>query len=70
MSLLINKNNNEYEIDSIFYKVKNGSIVTIQSIYNGAKLIWSNIKTVLSAFGAGFWVNDMPWSNQDSWKND
>ena len=69
MSLLINKNNNEYEIDSIFYKVKNGSIVTIQSIYNGTKLIWSNIKTVLSAFGAGFWSNDKPWSNQDSWKN-
>lgn len=35
-------------------------------IYKGANLIWSAIK---SCFGAGFWINEKPWINNEAWKN-
>ena len=38
----------------------------ITQIYKGAILIWEAIK---SCFGAGFWKNDAPWSNDEGWKN-
>lgn len=52
---------------------KDSSIKTISNIYTVIKgkivLIWSAIKDILSAFGAGFWKNEGPWNNNDSWKN-
>lgn len=66
MALNINKHN----ITSIFYKLKNGTIVAINNVYKGSKLIWTSIKEALSTFGAGFWQNDKPWSNEDNWKNE
>ena len=38
----------------------------ISYIYKGIMLIWSAIR---SCFGNGYWVNTMPWSNEDAWKN-
>ena len=35
-------------------------------IYRGARLVWQAIS---SCFGAGYWINEYPWSNQDGWKN-
>lgn len=35
-------------------------------VYKGAQLVWQAIS---SCFGAGYWINEYPWSNQDSWKN-
>lgn len=35
-------------------------------IYRGARLVWTAIK---SCFGAGYWVNDEPWLNEEGWKN-
>lgn len=66
MALNINKHN----ITSIFYKLKDGTIKTINNVYKGANLIWTTIKEALSAFGAGFWQNDKPWDNNDSWRNE
>lgn len=52
------------------YKVKDGIVRTIKYVYRGSRLVWTAIKEALSAFGAGFWQNDKPWSNEDLWKNE
>lgn len=53
---------------------KNGKEITainygkqaISAVYKGALLVWEAIK---SCFGAGYWKNDAPWSNNDAWIN-
>lgn len=62
--------NNSFNITGIFYKFQNGSVRSIQKIYNGTKLIWEYaIKTILTAFGSGVWLNEEKWDNNDMWKN-
>lgn len=39
---------------------------TVSVVYNGVKLVWQAIR---SCFGAGYWKNDAPWSNNEGWKN-
>lgn len=42
----------------------------VKLLYYGKDLIWQAISKVLvSCFGLGYWINDKPWLNQDSWKN-
>ena len=51
---------------------KNGKEITtlsfgaraIQAVYCGARLVW---EAIASCFGAGYWDNDKPWSNDDGW---
>ncbi len=38
----------------------------IAAVYVGARLVWEAIS---SCFGAGYWDNDKPWSNDDAWDN-
>ena len=38
----------------------------VEAVYYGAALIWEAIS---SCFGAGYWDNDKPWSNEDGWNN-
>lgn len=38
----------------------------IAFVYRGARLVW---QAIASCFGAGFWINDYPWKNEDAWKN-
>lgn len=38
----------------------------ISAVYHGAKLVWEAIS---SCFGSGYWINNRPWSNTDSWRN-
>lgn len=38
----------------------------ISYICKGALLVWQAIR---SCFGAGFWVNEKPWINEEGWKN-
>jgi hypothetical protein len=38
----------------------------IIEVYYGKYLIWTTIK---SCFGAGYWVNEYPWSNSEGWRN-
>lgn len=43
---------------------------TISNIYLGTQLIWTLAKDVVSScFGAGYWINDKPWLNDDNWRN-
>lgn len=36
------------------------------AVYSGTRLVWEAIS---SCFGAGYWNNDKPWSNDDAWCN-
>lgn len=38
----------------------------ITAVYYGARLVWQAVR---SCFGAGFWVNEKPWLNDEGWKN-
>lgn len=38
----------------------------ITHIYRGSRLVWQAIR---SCFGAGYWVNEKPWLNEEGWKN-
>lgn len=69
MALNIKNKNKQVSITGI-YKIKDGILRSINNVYHGTKLVWTVIKEALSAFGAGFWQNDKPWSNEDSWKNE
>lgn len=35
-------------------------------VRKGSRIIWTGIR---SCFGAGFWVNEKPWLNDEGWKN-
>jgi hypothetical protein len=39
---------------------------TCIEVYMGKYLIWQLVR---SCFGNGYWVNDMPWLNDDMWRN-
>lgn len=54
------KNNNQDIIG-----ISKGGVI-ISSVYKGVTLVWSAIR---SCFGIGYWVNTMPWSNADVWRN-
>ena len=43
-----------------------GRTYIVTKIYRGVNLVWSLIR---SCFGNGFWVNEMPWINDDAWGN-
>ena len=49
------------EIISIFKGNK-----AISYVYKGSRLVWQAIR---SCFGAGYWVNEKPWINEEGWKN-
>lgn len=70
MAINVKIKDKNMSISGIYYKFKNGASVTIKSIYNGTKLVWTAIKEAFSVFGAGFWQNDKPWINDDFWKNE
>lgn len=38
----------------------------IQGVYYGTKVVWQAIR---SCFGAGWWVSEKSWINNESWKN-
>lgn len=69
MAIIVNNGNKRNSITGI-YRLKDGILRSINNVYKGARLVWTSIKEVLSAFGAGFWQNDKPWSNHDFWKNE
>ena len=73
MGINIKQSNNIKNIKGIYIKISNAqkSIKWVyQKIGNKVVLLWTAIQDALSAFGAGFWQNDMPWSNDDGWKNE
>jgi hypothetical protein len=38
----------------------------IQGVYYGTKVVWQAIR---SCFGAGYWINDKAWINEENWKD-
>lgn len=56
---MIQKNNQE--VTAIHHQNK-----TIAAVYKAGRVIWQAIR---SCFGAGYWINEYPWSNQDGWNN-
>ena len=42
----------------------NGKVIS--AVYRGVRLVWQAIR---SCFGAGYWVNEKPWRNDEGWKN-
>lgn len=68
-----NNNLQQKPINSISVLLKDKVIQAVTNVYvltqNGIKLAWTAIKEILSAFGAGYWLNDKPWRNDIPWKN-
>lgn len=46
--------------------IKYGGHSTITKIFNGIIKVY---ETAISVFGAGYWINDESWNNEDAWKN-
>ncbi len=38
----------------------------IAFVYKAGRHVWQAIR---SCFGAGFWVNEKPWLNDEAWRN-
>ena len=70
-----NKNGNlqQKPINSISVLLRDKIIKSVNNVYvltqNGIRLAWTAIKEILSAFGAGYWINDKGWGNDTGWKN-
>lgn len=68
-----NNNLQQKPINSISVLLKDKVIQAVTNVYvltqNGIKLAWTAIKEILSAFGAGYWLNDKGWRNDIPWKN-
>lgn len=56
----------KYEMTGRYRMVNIRQWKVVQEVYRGARLVWIAIR---SCFGAGFWVNDKPWLNEEGWKN-
>lgn len=55
-------NINFHDITLIYHET-----LPISYLYKGTLLLW---EAVSSCFGSGYWRNDLPWSNEDAWKNE
>lgn len=43
---------------------------SIGAIYKGSQLVWITVYAAIrSCFGSGTWLQDKPWLDNDSWKN-
>lgn len=52
---------NGKEVSLIYYGEK-----AISVVMKGSRVVWQAIR---SCFGAGYWVNEKPWSNVEGWRN-
>lgn len=44
----------------------NGKWWVVNEIYRGAQLVWMAVR---SCFGRGYWIQDKPWIDNDTWKD-
>lgn len=49
-----------HEIDAVYLGNR-----ALTAIYQGVRLVWQAVR---SCFGAGFWVNEKPWLNEEGWR--
>ena len=38
----------------------------ISAVYKGSRLVWQAVR---SCYGRGIWIQDKPWINGDTWKD-
>ena len=56
----------------MIYKAGNGTAaiakgtVQKQAVWWGAVLKWQNVR---SCYGRGYWIEDKPWIDTDTWKD-
>ena len=45
--------------------------VPLVEVRRGRILVWKKEEQQASSscFGSGYWINDLPWLNDDAWKN-
>lgn len=44
--------------------------VPLAEVRRGRVLVWQREQQASSScFGSGYWINDLPWLNDDAWKN-
>lgn len=55
-------------------QIKNRNIVDIRlgtreimSVYLGTRLIWEKLNEILSCFSNGYWTDDYPWVDNETW---
>lgn len=57
-------------IKEIIDKVQSTIQRDIGAVYKGSQLVWMTVyNAIKSCFGSGTWVQDKPWLDSDSWKN-
>ena len=39
----------------------------VPAVYKGITLVWMAVR---SCFGSGIWVDEKPWLDNESWKNE
>lgn len=54
------------ELEAKQRMVYRGRWQVVTDIYRGSQLVWTAIK---SCFGAGYWVDDKPWLDNEGWKD-
>ena len=44
---------------------------TVVAVYRGSQKVWpsDSLAELLSCFGLGYWVDDMPWTDDEAWKD-
>lgn len=47
-------------------KAATGEGRVISFVRKGARLVWQAIR---SCFGAGYWINENPWIDDDGWRD-
>ena len=59
-------NRNKKEIVEIIH-----GAVPLTEVRRGKILVWQQAEQgdVRSCFGAGYWINNLPWLNDDAWVN-
>lgn len=50
------------------YAIINGVITAITAMYEGGPngLFWQSVR---SCYGKGYWIEDKPWLDNDTWKD-
>lgn len=39
----------------------------ISTIYKQTQLVWSKIKEIISCYSNGYWIDEYPWIDDQSW---
>lgn len=66
MLYYVDENKKLHRIAAINVTDESGYPKSLSAFIHTLGTVW---RAVHSCFGAGYWINDYPWSNTDLWKN-